>query len=320
MRTVVKSHEIAHLWAHQTQEHARCASNMSFHGAEFSSYSTVIASIVTNKKGVKAYLVSERTYSVTTSSHISDVRRAIPRDAFRFMIPGTSRGGYGFSDSARIIQEWSENVTSLLDDAGTSRQPKKNRLILEASAIVERMRAYAAFFGLKKVKFPTLPNNAEELGQMLADKAAKEAAQQKRYEDKRKREHAKAKRESIAQRDAWLNGETINLYHWAQYHETLLRVVGDNVETSRGASFPVSHARRGLALVRSVMARGEEWKANGHTCHLGHYSIHRITADGTVYAGCHVVTFAAIERIVPALDEYAADRRDYLDAVMKGGE
>lgn len=48
MRTVVKSDEIGHLWAHQTQDRAR-AGNLSFQGKEFYSYSTVIARIAENK-------------------------------------------------------------------------------------------------------------------------------------------------------------------------------------------------------------------------------------------------------------------------------
>lgn len=103
----------------------------------------------------------------------------------------------------------------------------------------------------------------------------------------------------------WLSGQRVSssiLYT----HDALLRIVGDTVETSRGARFPVSHAVRGLALVRAVMARGEEWRTNGHTCHLGHYRVDCITADGTVYAGCHVVPWSSIERIAPELDAMAA--------------
>jgi hypothetical protein len=51
------------------------------------------------------------------------------------------------------------------------------------------------------------------------------------------------------------------------------------------------------------MAKGEDWTANGHTCHLGHYQINRITKDGTVYAGCHVVTWDEIEKIAPMLEQ-----------------
>lgn len=73
------------------------------------------------------------------------------------------------------------------------------------------------------------------------------------------------------------------------------------METSKGASFPLSHAKRGLMLVESVIARGESWKRNGHTCHLGHYQIDSIDAQGTVKAGCHVVTYEAIARIKDAI-------------------
>ena len=69
------------------------------------------------------------------------------------------------------------------------------------------------------------------------------------------------------------------------------------VETSRGARFPLEHAKRGLVLVDAVRASKEPWKRNGHTCHLGHYQIDSIDANGTVHAGCHVVTYKAIERI-----------------------
>jgi len=59
----------------------------------------------------------------------------------------------------------------------------------------------------------------------------------------------------------------------------------------------VEHARRGLALVDAVKASGDAWQRNGHTCHLGNYQIDRIDSNGTVHAGCHVVTYKAIERI-----------------------
>ncbi len=84
--------------------------------------------------------------------------------------------------------------------------------------------------------------------------------------------------------------------------DTLLRITGNEVETSRGARVPVSHAKRGLALVRKVVASGQEFIANGHTLHLGHYAVSKITADGTLTAGCHVIKFAEIENLAPALD------------------
>jgi hypothetical protein len=62
---------------------------------------------------------------------------------------------------------------------------------------------------------------------------------------------------------------------------TMLRINGHEVETSRGARFPIMHAKRGLALVRAVMSTGQEWGPNGGSCRLGHYHIDRIEANGT---------------------------------------
>lgn len=81
----------------------------------------------------------------------------------------------------------------------------------------------------------------------------------------------------------------------------MLRIVGDEVQTSLGAHFPVSHALRALTFVRRVRELGQEYVHNGHTVHLGHYAIDRIEADGTVHAGCHVVKWDEIERITPQL-------------------
>jgi hypothetical protein len=82
----------------------------------------------------------------------------------------------------------------------------------------------------------------------------------------------------------------------------MLRVVGDEVETSLGARFPVAHAKLGLAFVRKVRASGREYVHNGHAIHLGNYVIDRIEPDGTVHAGCHVVRWEEIERIAPRLN------------------
>jgi hypothetical protein len=81
----------------------------------------------------------------------------------------------------------------------------------------------------------------------------------------------------------------------------MLRVVGDEVETSLGARFPRAHAIRGLAFVRGVRASGREYVRNGHAIHLGNYVVDRIESDGTVHAGCHVVRWEEIERIAPEL-------------------
>jgi integrase len=83
---------------------------------------------------------------------------------------------------------------------------------------------------------------------------------------------------------------------------TMLRIDGDEVVTSRGARFPVSHAKRALAFVRKVCESRQAYVRNGHAIHLGPYTLDRIEADGTVKAGCHAVSWEEIERIASAFD------------------
>ena len=50
------------------------------------------------------------------------------------------------------------------------------------------------------------------------------------------------------------------------------------------------------------MSSGREYRHNGHTIRLGPYAIDRITPDGTLHAGCHVINWPEITRIAPDLD------------------
>lgn len=297
MRYKVSSSEIAHLWAHQTQDHAECPSSMSFRGADFYSYSTVIGSIVKSANGSTVYLVSDGHYSVTTSGHQGDMRRAIPRDAKQFNVPGVNTGCSDLSDSTRIIKEWAREIEYKLETAAKSREPKKSRLMGEAASTLATMHDYVTVFAVKGVTFPEIVSTPEELKAWADGKAKREAEAARKAEARQKREHAKLRREYASDREAWLRGESVTHYGWYQYFPCELRIVDGEVETSWGVTFPIDHARKGLALVEAVMQRGEEWKTNGHACHLGHYQIDRIEPNGTVFAGCHEVHYAAIARI-----------------------
>jgi hypothetical protein len=88
----------------------------------------------------------------------------------------------------------------------------------------------------------------------------------------------------------------------------MLRLVGNEVQTSLGARFPVSHALSGLAVVCKIRESGQEFLRNGHSIHLGNYAIDRIEPDGTVHAGCHVVTWDEIERLAPQLMSLLPDK------------
>lgn len=290
------SSELPHMWAHETAEQGESASAMYFVGRTFYSYSTPIAAIAEGVSGRKAYVLAESGYySVTTSTHQGKVRDAVPHGSTVFIVPAVSRhGNESFGDHTQVMERWRGRIHGTLESMADQTPRKAKNTLAKLYELTATMREYVAFFGLSgdAAAIPDLPGTPAE-----ASEAVRTIVEQR---ERLKRE--KAERERLAEaetREQWLRGENVHFYSRQEYAD--LRIVGDNVETSMGATFPVSHAKRGLALVEAVMERGEEWKTNGHSCYLGHYKIDRITPDGTVYAGCHVVKYEAIQRIADQL-------------------
>jgi hypothetical protein len=78
---------VAHLWAHQMQDHARTGhGTFYFQGADIFSYGSHFrcGSVSKNKAGQTAYLITTRTYSSSTSKHLCYVNGAIPSGGLRF--------------------------------------------------------------------------------------------------------------------------------------------------------------------------------------------------------------------------------------------
>lgn len=290
MRHVVSTSEIPHLWAHKTQTNARNSQgNLYFDGDTIYSYGShfQIARHVQNKRGENAVLLTTREYSVTTSSHIRAVGSAIPSGLQVFHVDLTANWEPGRSTVDRYNEEIAEHE---LKAARARKAWSRNYELRRAGQVHAEAIVFCKFYGLRFKVNSLRTDLAEVKRAALADQAHK-AAQTKA----RKAEQLAEYQERI---NLWLNGEYANLPHGI---DTLLRVKNGEVETSRGARFPIEHAKRGLALVESVKASGQAWQKNGHTCHLGHYQIDRIEPNGTVHAGCHVVSWKAIERIKPEI-------------------
>lgn len=341
-RTVYPSDEIPHLWMHKATSSARNPqNNLFFRDSTIYSYGGhfPIARHIANKAKQTAILFTTRTHSVTTAKHLGMVRSAIPNSEQVFNVPVLEDSyidaKHGRTiDHTRNLENYIAEVANLVSTSARARAAYRKESS-HRSAVETRNEylAYLKFFKLGKSKIPPVPAlNSKAMETLKAKESAKAAAkalETKKENAARDAEQAKicthtpkhtyAQRweceritreidEEIAftsKRDAWKRGEIESL-PGAYSRSPLLRVIGDEVQTSRGARFPVQHAKRGLALVRSVIARGEDWKTNGHTLHLGHYKVQSIEANGTVHAGCHVVPYSEIESIAEQLDAYTA--------------
>lgn len=298
MRHIYPNHEIPHLWAHQSQDEARNSTgSLYFAGETIYSYGShfPIARHVTNERGERAVLFTTAHHSVTTSGHCSAVASAIPPNVPVFHAPHLRSSWDELPDHSDNVESYVRRIAELL---GKAKRARVNRdwHQREALALREQLRRYLAFFNLSNV---ALPEN-DELNALEAWIREHEEEERQRREEAARIAEQVRRREQAEQIQRFLAGDPYASYIAGV--SPMLRVVGDEVETSLGARFPVAHAKLWLAFVLRVRASGREYVHNGHAIHLGHYVIDRIEPDGTVHAGCHVVRWEEIERITPQLN------------------
>jgi hypothetical protein len=308
-KSVFETGEIPHLWAHRTQDEARNRQgNLYFTGDTIYSYGShfPIARHVTNDAGERVVLFTTATYSVTTSSHCSAVRSAIPSGIRVFHVPNVCHGRYSGSeltadDHASNLGDYAERIEKNVITSARARSSYAKEWNHEhAAGLRDEAIAYCAFFCLPIPKIPEVPGLDSAALTAIRKREAKRAAE-KAEQTKRERAEALVRQQELITR--WRAG----LYSGCLYDvPAMLRIDGDVVVTSRGARFPLSHVKRALAFVRKIRESQKAYVRNGHTIHLGPYALDRIESDGTVKAGCHVVSWKEIEQIASALDSVPA--------------
>lgn len=277
--------QLAHIWAQQTKQNGKGYGAIRFEGDTLYSYAEPIARII-EKHGARVALLRDRTFSVTTSKHQSYARSAVSH-LQSFSVPDLMPN----SDSTR--KNYESKIKQLALDAARAR--KNGEFLLErAEGLAHEANSCAKFFGWKwRLDVPTISP------EVLADMRAK--AKAANLKEKQRRQAIEKARQETLQNEMriWLQGGNAHMMY--QFPETLLRINGDKVQTSKGAEIPVSHARRVWPAILKCQAEGVRWQRNGHTMHVGEFSIDSIEADGTIKAGCHIIGFDQVSRIAKEL-------------------
>lgn len=158
MRHVFGNHsECSAAWAKQSTTHGRNKSgNLNFDGPLLSSYSTPIAELITNERGERAVLVTDSTYSQTTSSkHMPAMWGAINygRGITVFRVPSIRGWGRerGETTHEARMQHFEERALDALAKAERARSEwRKDSLRDDAENYRRMAREYAAFFNLNQ--------------------------------------------------------------------------------------------------------------------------------------------------------------------------
>jgi len=287
MRIVLKNHdEVAHVWAQQLQHEGR-ASNVFFYGKTIYSYGEHFPLAKFEKKNV--VLMNSNTYSVSTSKHQSIVLRALDLDTvkvFHVPFPGSQREKpYHFGN----VQSYHKEFERFLDKASRARS-YYSYYLQWAKASREDALEYCKEFRCKK-HLKKFDFDFDFESDSVKEKVSKIREREKKKEDLKRARQKKALNEGVIK---WRNGENVLIHH---YPETLLRLDGETVETSKRAYFPLEDAKRAIRFVKAIVKKGEPWKRNGERFKIGNYQLDTVSACGDVKAGCHRVKFEEIERL-----------------------
>jgi hypothetical protein len=280
MKTVFKSNEIAHIWAHESAQHGRCRGNESFNGRSYYSYATEIARIIEHKRQ-KAHLLNTTSYSVTTSSHQNGVARAIPKNATVFKIGDFGRGISLDNVTGSMLFDYSIKQAAQCADKATRARIHKNWHLVEQADWIKQAKQVCVFFGLHR-----------KVDDKAIERLSKRIAEEKKHQAKLEKERqVKLEKENAETIEKWLRGE--NVYFPYRVERVYLRRIGDEMETSLGVRVPIQDAKRAYQFV--TKHKEDAWRRNGQQFSIGNYELDSVNQNGVI-AGCHRVTWDEIER------------------------
>jgi len=292
MKTVFSSHnEVAHIWASQSQSEGR-AGNIFFEGDTVYSYGRHFPVARFAPEFGDIVLFTDRGYSNSTSKHKSIIRAAIP-DSYQIVYcDDPSR------PASHNLDIWARRVERLRAEFGE----KKNKLgrAKIASEIFANSRAAIAYCDALKIDAPgftcstTDEDDSREYGAIAArEREAKATIRRAEYEKKSALEAS----ERLA---LWQAGEYVPS-HGFNYCDTVLRIKGENIQTSRGAQIPVADALKIYPLLDRAKRTGNKLEAGLHNINLGSYRFNSFDGN-TLIVGCHSIAWNEIEKMAIQLN------------------
>lgn len=319
MKTKFDNRQCAHVWAQLSQPFGESAS-MHFDGAVLYSYQTPIGRFYSHGRAgtQRVVLVSEESYSATTAGkHLPALFRALRSEDIWFRVPhvlvdGVSNYTKGTTYGRAVVGTHADNLAYLAKQLQLEYNRLRRARVADYAALhtlKAKARQYAEIFGLPDPGCDSVEAERSirlertvklERSNTPAKIAARARADAKKAALKAERD-AKIAAANGDRVKLWLAGENVYLQHYGAV-DTLLRIKGDEVQTSRGASVPVADARRVIPLIRKIAARGKNADYDTTTevfmvLSVGHFTVDTIYANGDIQAGCHFIKAAEINRI-----------------------
>jgi hypothetical protein len=281
--------EVAHYWANKVQIEGK-AGNVFFYNETIYSYGRHFPIAKHYNNGL--ILFTTRSYSVTTSGHVSMVRSAITYGANILYChsPENPQSKDNYDSAIRDIEY-------NLKKAIKARQ-RKREYLRYAEHTYNQLRELIKTFKIKGWKVPkydfSIPENVLVV---MKEKERKADAKRKRQEAKQRKQDKLDMVEFLMDVKRWKTGEIKSAYsvkHSRFINEAdFCRINEDRVESMRSADIPLKEAILALKRIKT----GKSIKG----LQLGHYTVINYDKEALTI-GCHKFLQSEIDYLMKELD------------------
>ena len=309
--------QTVHAWANQETDWGR-SSSVSFEGERIYSYRTLMA-IMHQKTGYT--LLNERKYSVTTSSHQSDIINAIPYNMRSRCIyidcVGDNSCGLGMSifNPRFVIKAFTDSKQSIIEKLSVAR--KREKYQDELIFLRENIQKYIGFLTACKEKsltgsyeyateleFTELANlaNIENLAELEAG-ALERKKRQREEERKRLKEREEEFLTALAEWREHKRDDVPYTYDFQHYYKTdfvRLSKDGKYFETHKRAKVPFNVGIQLFRVCANIKNKcvGYETEFKFPMEFRGTpFVLNEVKADGSCVVGCHRFSFSELNNM-----------------------
>ena len=291
MKKVFSSHnEAAHIWASQSQNEGR-AGNIEFEGQTIYSYGRHFPVARFAPEFGDIVLFTSRGYSSSTGKHKGIIRAAIPDSYQVIYCDDPSR------PPSHNLGIWANRAERLRADFD-----KNTRKITRGNLASELFENNATAFSYCEATLTPPPqwiNMSDSEGNARGYVIEAARLRDAKRAIKQAENNRIAALESADRLALWLTGENVNTNGF-QFSDTLLRIKGEQIETTRGAKIPVSDALKIYPLLARTKRNGGKIEAGLHNINLGAYRFNSFDGENLI-VGCHVIAWDQIEKMAQEL-------------------
>ena len=275
--------DIAHEWANrQDGTGIGAGGNMLYGGGCLYSYGEhfIIARHVTNEKGERAVLFTERTYSQTTAKHIAIARGASSHlNVIYVADPALTKD--------ELFTEWRGRIITVAEKLSEAKRPQK--YATEIENLYHEAGRYADFFGYEMPELLVQAGNirnSEQFSAYLAKDRAERKAEEAAY-NKRLKTAQKLKLKAWR---AFENNSFMTLDGWDYLRFDKKH---GEIETTQRVTFSLDEGKSLYHFIQATLAKGNY--ADSSEQFLGQYPIIEING-AYIRIGCHKVAQKEINR------------------------